>query len=414
MDKARNATEETPPGNAGLETRFVGKRLAWKRRPVIVIGVIALGGLIFLGLHYVAESLTHESTDDAFLSANVVAIAPKVAGQVKAVHVNDNQPVKAGDLLLEIDPQDFEIQAAQKQAAQTAAEANTRLLEASLQWLGAQVATAKPTAKQSEAEAAADQATADKTSADLKRAEDLFQKKIISQQEYDAAKAAAGSANSIATAGWQKAVVNCLKVGEAQAQFEAGHRAYERAQAQAAQSQVDVRQADTNLSYTSITAPQAGRVTRKAVEAGDYVQVGQRLLALVADEMWVTANFKETQLKEIRPDQPVKITVDSLGGRMFTGHVESIQAGSGAALSLLPPENAVGNYVKVVQRVPVKIVFDKPLEAAHVLGPGMSVVPSIKTASFEVPDLVVAIVAAILALIVGAIWRQAANKKAKA
>jgi membrane fusion protein (multidrug efflux system) len=130
--------------------------------------------------------------------------------------------------------------------------------------------------------------------------------------------------------------------------------------------------------------------------------------------MWVTANFKETQLKEIRPDQPVKITVDSLGGRMFTGHVESIQAGSGAALSLLPPENAVGNYVKVVQRVPVKIVFDKPLEAAHVLGPGMSVVPSIKTASFEVPDLVVAIVAAILALIVGAIWRQAANKKAKA
>jgi membrane fusion protein (multidrug efflux system) len=169
-----------------------------------------------------------------------------------------------------------------------------------------------------------------------------------------------------------------------------------------------------NHSYARVIAPQDGWVTRKAVEAGDYVQVGQRLMALVPDAIWVVGNFKETQLKNIRPGQTVEISVDSVAGRMFAGHVDSIQAGTGAAFSLLPPENAVGNYVKIVQRVPVKIVFDKPVEAGHVLGPGMSVVPSVKVADFEVPDFAVGIVAAILGFVAGYFWWQAANRKAGA
>lgn len=355
----------------------------WKRRPVMVVGSLVLAVLFFLGLHYLADSFTHESTDDAFLDATVVAVAPKVAGQAKKVYVASNQQVKKGDPLVEIDPRDFEVQLAQKKAAQDAAEANISLLESGVALLGTQVATAEATAKQSEAEAAADQATAEKANSDLKRAEGLIQNKTISSQEFDSAKAAAAAANATLRAGQEKAASNRAKIAEAQAQLQAGRKAWERAQAQARQAGVDVDQADLNLSYTRITAPQDGRVTRKAVEEGDYVQVGQRFMALVADDIYAIANFKETQLRNIRPGQPVKISVDSLTARAFAGHVESIQAGSGAAFSLLPPENAVGNYVKVVQRVPVKIVFDDEAarEFSSRIVPGMSAVVKVKVRS---------------------------------
>ncbi len=363
-----------------------------------------LAGLFFFGLTEFAESLTHESTDDAFLSANVVSLAPQVAGKVKQVYVRDNQAVRAGDPLVELDPRDFEIQVAQKKAAQKSAEANVQLLEASIQMLTTQVATAEATAKQSEAEAASDKAQADLADANLKRAENLIEKKITSAQEFDAAKAAAAAADATLRAGQEKAASDRAKVAQTKAQLEAGRKAWERAQAQARESAVDVQQAELNLSYTSIPAPQDGRVTRKAVEAGDYVQVGQRLMAIVPNELWVTANFKETQITNIRTNQTVEISVDSVAGRTFAGHVDSIQSGSGAAFSLLPPENAVGNYVKVVQRVPVKIVFDRPIEVAHVLGPGMSAVPSVHVTDYEVPEIAVILVAMLLAVGVGIFW----------
>jgi membrane fusion protein, multidrug efflux system len=248
----------------------------------------------------------------------------------------------------------------------------------------------------------------------LKRAEGLAQTRTISPQEFDATKSAAAAARARWEASREKAVSDRARIAEAQAQLEAGRRAWERAQAQAAQSAVDVQQADLNLSYARLTAPQDGRVTRKAVQGGDYVQVGQKLMALVPTNPFVLANFKETELKGIRPGQPVKITVDSIAGRVFSGHVDSIQAGSGAAFSLLPPENAVGNFVKVVQRVPVKIVFDNPVEAEHALGPGMSVVPLVRTAGFEVPDLMIGMLAGALALAAGFAWFRAANSRARA
>jgi membrane fusion protein (multidrug efflux system) len=154
-------------------------------------------------------------------------------------------------------------------------------------------------------------------------------------------------------------------------------------------------------------------VTKKAVEDGDYIQVGQNLMALVPNALYVTANYKETQVEHIRPGQAVRITIDSAGGRVFAGHVESIMAGSGARFSLLPPENAVGNYVKVVQRIPVKILFDEPIVAGHVLGPGMSVVPSVKVKGLEVSEAVVVAVAAVLALGVGGLWWRGAKAQVK-
>ena len=385
------------------------QRSFWKRRPVVVIGTIALAFIFIWGLGAVARSLSHESTDDAFLAADVVSIAPRISGQVKEVYVQDNQEVKQGEPLVQIDPRDFDTALAQKRAAQITADSNTNVILATFKMLDVQVTSAEATARQSEAQAAADQATADKALSDLKRAEDLIQKKIISPQEYDSAKAAAQAATNTLAASQAKAASDRSKVDEAEAELEAGRAGLDRAIAQAKQASVDVDLAALSRSYTLVPAPIDGRVTRKAVAAGDYVQAGQQLMAIVPHTIWVVGNYKETQLTKIRTNQPVEITVDSVGGRTFAGHVQSLQAGSGAAFSLLPPENAVGNYVKVVQRVPVKIIFDNPVEASHVLGPGMSVVPSIQV-SAEMPEVIVVIAAIVLAAGVGILWWRTATK----
>jgi membrane fusion protein (multidrug efflux system) len=277
-----------------------------------------------------------------------------------------------------------------------------------------QVASAEATAKQSAAEADASQATAEKARADLKRAEELIQNHTISAQEFDSAKAAATATGASLNAAREKAASNRAKVVEAQAQVEAAQKAFERGEAQARQAEWDVKAAELNLSYARVTAPADGYVTKSAVEDGDYIQVGQKLMALVPHEFYVTANFKESQVEHIRPGQPVRITVDSVEGRVFAGHVESIMAGSGARFSLLPPENAVGNYVKVVQRIPVKILFDEPVNAGHVLGPGMSVVPSVHVKGYVISETVVLIVAAVGALVIGALWWKAAGRKGDA
>ena len=198
---------------------------------------------------------------------------------------------------------------------------------------------------------------------------------------------------------------------EAKAQLETTRKALEWGEAQTHQAESDVQAAELNLSYARVTAPADGYVTKKAVENGDYIQVGQKLMALVPSDLYVTANYKETQVEHIRPGQPVKITVDSVEGRVFEGHVDSIMAGSGARFSLLPPENAVGNYVKVVQRIPVKILFDEPVEAGHVLGPGMSVVPTVQVKGYEISETVTIRVAAVGALVVGVLWWRVAGKR---
>jgi membrane fusion protein, multidrug efflux system len=390
------------------------KRTFWQRKPVIIIGSIVIGLALFLGLHYLAFDWTHETTDDAFIDGHIVSIAPKVPGQVKEVFVTDNQPVKRGDPLVEIDPQDLEAALHQKEAALTAAQANVQLLVATFEMLRAQVEAAEATARHSEAQAVASAATARRAQLDFQRAKELIEKKAIAQSEFDAAKATTDEADANLKAAQEQAASDRAKVTQNSAELDAASKALERAKAQEHQSDVDVQVAKLNLSYVHITAPQDGLVTKKSVEKGDYLQIGQRMMAIVRKEVWVTANFKETQLTRIRVGQPAKISVDSLGGRTFSGHVESIQAGSGARFSLLPPENAVGNYVKVVQRVPVRIFFDEPIESSHVLGPGMSVVPAVRVKTWSIPDAAVALVAALLTIVTGVVWWLLAGRKPKA
>jgi membrane fusion protein, multidrug efflux system len=280
-----------------------------RRRPVVLgMAAIVLAAVGVAGGSYYGYATSHESTDDAFIEGRIIQISPKVAGQVVKVYVTDNQVVKQGALLLEIDPRDFEAKLAQARANLAATEAQ-----------------------------------ADLAHRDAQRFEKLLQQNGVSRQDRDTAVAKSRTAT-----------------------------------AQIAQLEAAVRQAELDLSYTKIVAPEAGRITRKSVESGSYVQVGQALLALVPRDFWVVANFKETQLTRMRPGQPVEITMDAYPGERLKGHVDSIQSGAGARFSLLPPENATGNYVKVVQRVPVKILFDETPNAGHPLGPGMSVEPTVK------------------------------------
>jgi membrane fusion protein (multidrug efflux system) len=259
----------------------------------IVLSVVLVGAVV-AGLYFFVRSFYYESTDDAFIEAHVVTISTKLSNQVSDVKIDDNYEVKKGQLLVQIDPRDYEVQLHIAQAQYT------------------------------------------KAKADYDRNVALADSKAISKEDLDTTRSA-------------------LDVTKAQ-----------------------LEQAMLNLEYTRITAPMDGRITRKNVEPGDYVETGQTLLSIVPHDIWVTANFKETQLTHMQPGQPVTINIDAFPGRTFKGHVDSLQSGTGARFSLLPAENATGNYVKVVQRLPVKIVFDEPPAVQMLFAPGLSVVPEVR------------------------------------
>ncbi|MBU6399015.1 MAG: HlyD family secretion protein [Verrucomicrobia bacterium] len=409
--ESRSPQPEAVPTNAPTASR----RPAGRRRLLgpWLVGLLA-AALGYVGSRYLAETLTHESTDDAFIEGHVVLIAPKVAGQVQAVHVVDNQPVRQGDLLVEIDPRDYDAALDQKQSALARAKANQSLIEAGFVLLRTRIATAQASADQAQADLLGAKATADRAQADFDRAKRLPQPSVISPQDFDAAKAAALAAAAGSRSAQDKVRSEGSKVQEAQAQLTAAESAYDLAKAEVQQARAELQTGELNLSYTKITAPSDGRVTRRSVEPGGYVQVGQSLMALVPTNLYVVANFKETELTDMRPGQPATLVIESYPARVFRGHVESIQAGSGARFSLLPPENAVGNYVKVVQRVPVKIVFDEPLPPDRVVGPGMSVVPEVTVQTWRMPGWsfeVIGLLAGVLAAIVARrIWNRPGTK----
>ena len=320
-------------------------------------------GLVGAFVYYWLFLRPYESTDDAFIDGNVIGIAPRVVGQVTQLLVVDNQRVQPGDLLVQIDPRTFQAGLAQAQAALAAAQ--TRLEQAKTQVLA-------DAAKldQERAGIVAAQSEADRATADLKRFESV-DNRAIPRSQFDQAVAQVRSDTAALEAARSR-------VKAAEAQQAVSQAAIETAKAEVERNQAAVRQAQLELSYTKVVAPTNGFVTHRTVEAGDYVQAGQALLAVVAPDMWVTANFKETQLRRMQPGQPVTIHIDAYPNHTFHGHVDSIQRGSGARFSLLPPENATGNYVKVVQRVPVKILFDGVLGSNLALGPGMSVEPKVR------------------------------------
>ena len=359
---------------------------------------IVLAVLLYLGLALLIDTLTHESTDDAFIAGHVVSIAPRIDGQVSAVYVLDNQMVRSNDLLVEIDPSDYATTLSQKQAAQNSSASNFKAAVAGYNLMGVKVTTAEATAKESKADADAAAATATRAKADFERAQTLRTNETISAQEFDQAKAAADEAEANFNSARQKADADESKVDEANAQLAAAKAESDAVFSQLNQSKTEVDSAQLNFSYTKIFAPGDGRVTRKQVEVGDYLQTGQQIFSIVPVEVWVVANFKESQLRKMKAGQSALVKIDALGGKKFRAHVDSVQAGSGAAFSLLPPENATGNFVKVIQRVPVKIIFDDPLPADHTIGPGLSVTPGVQVSSFDFPDWAIALIAIVLAI----------------
>ncbi|MDB6121831.1 MAG: Efflux transporter, family, subunit [Pedosphaera sp.] len=378
-----------------------GHRRFFQRPWVIITGAVIIALGCFYGMRYLINSRTHESTDDAFIEADIVSLSPKVAGQVSTVFVDDNRFVEQGALLVEIDPRDYQVRVNERQAALQSAMTSLSTASNNLQVAHSRVDSAEATRAQRQAQAEAAQATASRAENDLRRNQELLKNQTISSQEFDAARTAAIAAQANFEAAHQQVAVADSAVAEAQNQVGIAQAQVKQAQAQIKQAQADLQAAELDLSYTKVLSPIPGRVTRKAVERGSYLQVGQIMLALVPTNIWVIANFKETQLVNMRPGQPVTINVSAYSKNSYRGHVDSIQAGSGSRFSLLPPENAVGNFVKVVQRVPVKIIFDEPLNANQVFGPGMSVVPSVQIKNWTVPSWIFWLVAVIAGILVG-------------
>jgi len=353
-----------PAPNSASQT--AERRRRRPRRWLIALIALIVIAIIVGGVRWWIEASRWVSTDDAFIDTHTVQVSPQVAGRVQSVLVVDNQEVHAGQPLVELDPADF-------QAALSQALANRESAQGQLAQAKAQLPVAQANLDQARAQVMVAQAAA--TNADINLKRDQMLERMgglaISRQQLDNDTATARSDAANLAAAQQKVAASEAQLALNKTQIataEAGERA----------AAAQVAQARLNLSYTVIRAPEAGRITNKTVALGDYVQVGQALMALVPDKVWVTANYKETEIGEMRVGDPVNIYVDAYPGHVFHGRVQSFQAGSGAAFSLLPPENATGNYVKVVQRVPVKITFDGDPSAHWLLGPGMSVEPYVR------------------------------------
>jgi len=357
-----------------------------------VVLVIVVGGILFW-LHYRSQ----ETTDDAQIEGHLVPVSARVGGTIIALNVKDNQYVEAGTVMAQLDPKDYQVALEKAQAdladaqAQAAAAGTSVPIESQAtqsQLTTAQAGVAGALQEQQAAKARVNEAQANfnKAHADLLRFQQLVQKDEISRQEYDSAVAAESAASANLAAAQAALATSASRVLQARSQAAAAGTAPQqvavsRSRAQAAQAMVQTRQAELdqarlNLDYTSVKAPVSG-IVRKSVEVGQLVQPGQPLISIVPlNDIWVIGNFKETQLKKMKPGQRCTIHVDATG-KDYDGHVDSIGGATSASYSLLPPENATGNYVKVVQRMPVKIVFENNQDPDHRLRPGMSTEPTV-------------------------------------
>ncbi len=343
-----------------------GKPPLYKRPLFWIVGGIALVVLVVGGLLYWLHARKYVSTDDAFVDAHIVRIAAQVSGQLTRVPDHDNRHVDQGALLAVIEPGTPETQLQQAQAQ--VAQADAQIGQAQ-----AQVVSARASERQASANALSPAAQAGRAARDYER--------YLTLQRLDAAAAAATQVDQART----NANDTAAQAAAARRQVDTAHanvlsalKQVKAARAQRAVAEAQVAQANVVTSYLRIVAPTPGQVVNRSVDLGSYVATGQQLMAIVPDKQWVTANFKETQLKNMRVGQPVTMRIDAYPQVTFHGHVDSIQNGAGQAFQLLPPQNATGNYVKVVQRVPVRILFDGAEWRRYAVGPGMSVVPTVK------------------------------------
>lgn len=361
---------------------------------LLTLALLIIGGVVFVWHYYSVR----ESTDDAQIDGHIDPISARISGTVLHVLHDENEFVQAGTLLVELDPKDYQVakdraraDLADADAGAVAAQVGVPLTattsSSALVAADAAVIAADREVDSSKARVQEAQANYTKAAADLKRMQELVQKDEISRQQYDAAVAAAASTQATLESARAMLANAESRAAQARAQAAAAHTVPEqvrvtKARANAASADVQkyraaLEQAELNLQYTKIVAPVSGILSKRNVEPGQVVQPGQPLFSIVnLDDIWVTANFKETQLKNMHPGQRVEISVDAYGHK-YSGAVESIGGATGARFSLLPPENATGNYVKVVQRVPVRIRFDKGQDPNHLLRPGMSVEPTV-------------------------------------
>lgn len=311
------------------------------KRRLLIVGLVLVA--IFVAF-FVHNALKYQSTDDAYVETTTVQVAPRVSGQIIEVHIDDNQRVKKGDLVAVIDPVDYEIKLEQAQAKYEKALLEQKYALSARDAANSEIAAAK---------------------ADLERYKNLYKGGAVSKQMLDNAQTKYDNAVARQTSAEQAVISKTggLKVADANIKELKAQR----------------DQAKLNLSYTKIYAPQDGTVASRRVEEGMYVNVGSPLFTIVPDDIWVVANFKENQLRHMKVGQVVEIKVDTYPDKKFKGKIDSIQRSSGAKSSMFPPENAVGSFVKIVQRIPVKIVFDEEIDKdVYNIVPGMSVVPKVK------------------------------------
>ncbi|MDF2636396.1 MAG: secretion protein HlyD family protein [Pelosinus sp.] len=343
-------------------------KLSTKFVKVILVILLVIGGI---GTYYYLQR-GEVSTDDATIDGRTVVLSPKVQGYIKALYIQDNQMVKTGDVLLEIDPTDYIIRLDRARAALAAAKAAANASNNKLETI---TISAPSDMNAAQAQVVSAEATWEKTLSDKKRMESLFDEGACSRQQLDQAIATEKSDRATL----EKLRANLRSVTTVPSVVAAAKDTSDQLQAQVSQAQADLAQAEFDLSNTKIIAPMDGRITKRSIEIGSYVQIGQQLTSLVGTELWVVANFKENQLEYMQPGQAVDIRIDTFPDVKLHGKVDSIQSGTGAYFSLFPAENATGNFVKTVQRIPVKIVFDSPPEETLLLGSGMSVIPTVHT-----------------------------------
>jgi len=356
-------------------------------KTAVIIGAIILLVVILAGLLYWMHARHFVSTDDAYTVGHVHQISARVAGTVEKVMVDDNQSVQANEVLVRLDPRDYQVALQKARAGLQQAQAQVTQAKAKIAQSGAQRAATRAQVTQSQTEVAQARALLEKAQSDYDRIAGLYTKdiKAVSKADVDAATEAFQRARS----GFEGAQAN---LASAQAQLDAAEANVNAAgadqsvaEANAAVSEAEVKDAELQLSYCDVLAPVAGKVAKKTVEEGQRLQPGQALMAVVPQDIWVIANLKETQLKRLEVGQRVDIDIDTLSGKTFYGSVDSIQEGSGATFSLLPPDNATGNFTKIVQRVPVKIVFDPDSirDFRDKIVPGLSVEPKIDLESLH-------------------------------
>jgi membrane fusion protein (multidrug efflux system) len=381
MSKTPDAVEKPMAAN-GQNRDLESKKQPSSRKAVrwLILSVVFVGVLVWVG-NFIHHAFVYEETDDAYVAGHVHQVSPEIDGRVKEVLVKENQTVKAGDVLVRLDPLEYEI-ALQK------AEAN--LAQASAQALQAKAAVSQASAQLEEAQSHSLQAEAQvrQTSAQVELARRNQERNLklqsnngaISKSDLDVTQSALDSAQAAADAAAANLKAAKAGVTSALAQRDSAEALEAVAKAAIAAGQAAVREANRKLSYTSVVAPADGRIGNKSVEPGNRVQAGQTLFALVEPDVWIVANFKETQLAKMHAGQPVDITIDAIPGKTFHGVLDSLAPASGAQFALLPPDNATGNFTKVVQRVPIRISFEPETvrDLVDRLRPGLSTIINVR------------------------------------